>query len=50
MSDKVYTRHTGYPGGQRFESPESLMEKDPARIIEHAVKECYQKIVWVDNA
>ncbi len=38
MSDKVYTRHTGYPGGQRFESPESLMEKDPARIIEHAVK------------
>ncbi|OQA96109.1 MAG: 50S ribosomal protein L13 [Bacteroidetes bacterium ADurb.Bin217] len=38
MTDKVYTRHTGYPGGQRFETPESLMEKNPARIIEHAVK------------
>lgn len=38
MSDKVYKRHTGYPGGQRFETPETLMEKNPARIIEHAVK------------
>ena len=21
MTDKVYTRHTGYPGGQRFATP-----------------------------
>ena len=38
MADKEYVRHTGYPGGQRFESPASLMEKDPRRIIETAVK------------
>ncbi len=38
MTDKVYTRHTGYPGGQRFTSPRLLMEKHPERIIEHAVK------------
>ncbi len=38
MTDKVYTRHTGYPGGQRFTSPRLLLEKHPERIVEHAVK------------
>ena len=38
MTDKVYVRHTGYPGGQRFTSPRLLLEKYPERIIEHAVK------------
>ncbi len=38
MTDKVYTRHTGYPGGQRFETPQSLTAKNPALIIEKAVK------------
>lgn len=38
FTDKQYIRHTGYPGGQRFESPESIMAKKPERIIEMAVK------------
>lgn len=38
MTDKVYTRHTGYPGGQRFTTPRELLAKSPARIIEHAVR------------
>lgn len=38
LTDKVYTRHTGYPGGQRHTSPEALMKKHPERILEHAVK------------
>ncbi|MBC8154724.1 MAG: 50S ribosomal protein L13 [Bacteroidetes bacterium] len=38
MTDKVYTRHTGYPGGQRFTTPRQMLEKHPERIIEHAVK------------
>jgi large subunit ribosomal protein L13 len=38
MSDKVYIRHTGHPGGQRFESPKSLLAKDARRVIEYAVK------------
>ena len=38
MSDKVYLRHTGYPGGQRKETPTSLLAKDPARILEIAIK------------
>ncbi len=35
---KVYTRHTGYPGGQRFTSPKELLNKHPERIIKMAVK------------
>ena len=38
MNDKVYVRHTGYPGGQRFTTPRQLLEKNPAGIVESAVK------------
>lgn len=38
MTDKVYTHHTGYPGGQRFCTPKEMLKKHPIRIIEHAVK------------
>lgn len=39
-TDKIYTRYTGYPGGQRFNTPAELRKrKDGAdRIIRHAVK------------
>lgn len=37
MTEKVYTRHTGYPGGQRFTTPIELMRKFPERIIENAI-------------
>lgn len=38
MTDKVYIRHTGHPGGQRFASPRELMEKDGRRVVEMAVR------------
>ena len=38
LTDKVYVRHTGYPGGQRFATPKELLAKNPAAIIEKAVK------------
>lgn len=38
LTEKQYVRHTGYPGGQRFTSPEELLEKKPERIVEMAVK------------
>lgn len=38
QEDKVYVRHTGFPGGQRFTSPKELLEKNPTAIIEKAVK------------
>lgn len=38
MTDKVYVRHTGYPGGQRFETPAGYLERRPTVLIEKAVK------------
>jgi large subunit ribosomal protein L13 len=35
---KSYIRHTGYPGGQRSLSAKELFAKDPARVVEKAVK------------
>ncbi len=35
---KEYVSHTGYPGGQRFNTPRKVQEKFPTRIMEHAVK------------
>lgn len=37
-TDKEYIRHTGYPGGQRIVKADELMKKNPARLIEYAVK------------
>ncbi len=36
--DKEYFRYTGYPGGDRSDSPQEVREKDPAYIVEHAVE------------
>ncbi|MDR0971476.1 MAG: 50S ribosomal protein L13 [Bacteroidales bacterium] len=38
LTDKVYVRHTGYPGGQRFSTPKEVLASHPIRVIEHAVK------------
>lgn len=38
MTDKVYIRHTGYPGGQRFTTPAEYQVKKPGFIIQKAVK------------
>lgn len=38
VDEKVYVRHTGYPGGQRFTTPKQLLTKKPESIIEKAVK------------
>lgn len=38
MDDKVYIRHTGYPGGQRFRTPREVLTKNPRGVVEAAVK------------
>jgi large subunit ribosomal protein L13 len=38
MTDKVYVRHTGYPGGQRFATPAEYLKKKPEFIVQKAVK------------
>ncbi|HIE83764.1 MAG TPA: 50S ribosomal protein L13 [Dehalococcoidia bacterium] len=38
MNSKKYYRHTGYPGGIRERTFDEQMQRDPARVIEKAVK------------
>ncbi len=38
MTDKVYVRHTGYPGGQRFATPREVLAKNPRGVVEAAVR------------
>lgn len=38
MQQKKYFRHAGYLGHLRESTMEQMMQKDPAKIIEHAVK------------
>ena len=37
-TDKMYYRHTGYPGGLKETNFEKLQDKHPERVIELAVK------------
>ena len=39
-TDKVYTRYTGYPGGQRFNTPAELRSRKDGvdKMVRHAVK------------
>lgn len=38
LTDKVYIRHTGYPGGQRFTTPAKLLQHRPVALVEEAVR------------
>lgn len=43
MTDKKYYRHTGYPGGIKEMSFDTLLSKHPERVIELAVKRMLPK-------
>ncbi|HOV10298.1 MAG TPA: 50S ribosomal protein L13 [Bacteroidales bacterium] len=38
LTDKMYVRHTGYPGGQRFTTPRQYLAKKPEKILEIAIR------------
>lgn len=38
MTDRVYTRYTGYPGGQRFTTPREILQKRPTELVRRSVK------------
>ncbi len=43
MHDKMYYRHSGYPGSLREETFEQLLKRRPERVIELAVKNMLPK-------
>ena len=38
LDDKVYYSHSGYPGGLKQRTARQLMEKEPGRVFEFAVR------------
>lgn len=38
MTDRVYVRYTGNPGGQRFTTPQEILKKKPTELLRMAVK------------
>ena len=38
MTDRVYKRYTGYPGGPRFTTPAEILQKRPAELVRRAVR------------
>lgn len=38
MKQKVYKRHTGYPGGLKEITLEKLLDKKPEEVLKHAIK------------
>ncbi len=38
LKQKLYYRHSGYPGGLKSTSLEEMMQTNPTRVIEYAVK------------
>src|ERR1700722_8827063 len=38
LTQKIYYRHSGYPGGLREQTAREVMDKHPERLIEMAVR------------
>ena len=38
LTEKLYVRHSGYPGGQRHTTPAEYLAKQPTFLLEKAVK------------
>ena len=38
MTDKQYFSHTGYPGGEKFTTPQEILEKKPTDVVYRAIK------------
>lgn len=38
MTDRVYVRYTGYPGGQRFTTPAEILQRRPTELVRRSVK------------
>jgi large subunit ribosomal protein L13 len=43
LNDKIYYRHSQYPGGLRSENLEHLLARDPERVVRLAVKRMLPK-------
>ena len=45
-TDKIYYRHSGFPGGISATSFRDMQAKHPGRALEKAVKACCPRVPW----
>ena len=38
FDNKIYVRYTGFPGGQRFNTPAKMFQKDATMVLHKAIK------------
>lgn len=38
LTDKTYFRHSGYPGGTTFKTPQKMLATQPEKVVEIAVR------------
>lgn len=38
MEDKIYYRHSGYPGGLKRRNAKTMLEKQPTKVLEKAIR------------
>jgi large subunit ribosomal protein L13 len=43
LLNKLYLRHTGYPGGQKSTSLQVMLNKNPERVVEYAIRRMLPK-------
>ncbi|MCS7073246.1 MAG: 50S ribosomal protein L13, partial [Bacteroidia bacterium] len=43
LTDRVHLTHSGYPGGQKKRTPKQILEKNPTRLLENAVRKMLPK-------
>lgn len=48
-TDRVYLRHSLYPGGQKASTPQEMMEKSPEKLVRKVVKGMLPKNILADR-
>ena len=43
MNQKIYYKHSGYVGGMKETTLKDMLKRHPERVVEYAVKACFQK-------
>lgn len=38
LEDKIYYRHSGYPGGLKTRNAKTMLEKQPTKVLEKAIR------------
>jgi len=50
LNDKLYHRHSGYPGGLRSRTLSEMLERQPEEVLRRAVKGMLPRTGWAGSS